>query len=192
LKKYNWRIYLQNTNSVNAFSAINGIIIINKGIVDFCQNDDELAIIIGHEIAHMTEDHVKKQIASRVVKDPIVEHISAMIAKRKNKRVNTEEITDKEISDREMFQIIFGLAGELTLLKYSRSQEEKADEEGAKFAASVGYNTDKGYELWSRMLLLSNNGWLVFLSTHPNSDHRARAFLNGNYRGKYYREYNNE
>ncbi|AEF83506.1 M48 family metalloprotease [Leadbettera azotonutricia] len=192
VNKYNWRIYLQNTNSLNAFAAIDGIIIINKGIVDFCQNDDELAIIIGHEIAHMTEDHVKKQLGARIVKEPIIEHISSFIAQRKNKRLNTEEISDKEISDKEMFQLVFGLAGELALLKYSRSQEEKADEEGAKFAASVGYDTEKGYDLWSRMALNSSNGWSNFLSTHPNSDHRAKEFLNGNYKRKYYRAYTGE
>jgi predicted Zn-dependent protease len=189
LNRYNWRIYLQDMNALNAFSAVDGIIIINRGIIDFCQNDDELAIIIGHEIAHMTEDHVKKQLGAQIVMEPIIDHISSFIAQKKNKRLNTKEISDKEIFDREMFQLIFGLAGNLTLLKYSRSQEEKADEEGAKFAASVGYDTDKGYDLWTRMSINSNSRWLTFLSTHPNSEHRAKEFLDGNYRRKYYREY---
>jgi predicted Zn-dependent protease len=192
VNKYNWRIYLQNTDSLNAFAAIDGIIIINRGIVNFCQNDDELAVIIGHEIAHMIEDHIKKQLGTKVVKEPIIEHISSYIAQRKNKRLNTEEISDNEISDKEMFQLIFGIAGELALLKYSRSQEEKADEEGAKFAASVGYDTDKGYDLWSRMALNSNDRWLNFLSTPPNSQHRAREFLNSNYKRKYYKAYTGE
>jgi predicted Zn-dependent protease len=192
LSKYNWRIYLQDADVLNAFSATDGIIIINSGIIDFCQNDDELAIVIGHEIAHMTEDHIKKHLASRVIMDSIIDHISSYIAKKKNKRLNTEEISDKEISDREMFQLIFGLAGNLASLKYSRSQEEKADKEGAKFAASVGYDTDKGYDLWTRMSkmsLNSNRRWLIFLSTHPNSEHRAKEFLDGDYKRKYYREY---
>jgi predicted Zn-dependent protease len=187
INKYNWRIYLQDTDSLNAFSALDGIIIINRGIIDFCQNDDELAIIIGHEIAHMTEDHVKKQLGARVVKEPIIDHITSFIAQKKNKRLSTEEISDKE-----MFQLIFGVAGELALLKFSRSQEEKSDEEGAKFAASVGYDTDKGFDLWSRMSLNSNNRWLIFLSTHPNSEHRAKEFLDGNYKRKYYKAYRGE
>ncbi|MDR2922416.1 MAG: M48 family metalloprotease [Treponema sp.] len=189
LNKYNWRIYLQNSNTVNAFAALNGIIIINKGIIDFCQNDDELALIIGHEIAHMAEDHIKKQIGTRVVMDPIIERISAFIAQKKNKRLKTEEISDKEIADREMFQIIFGLSGELALLKYNRSQEEKADEIGAKYAASVGYDTDKGYALWTRMSDNFGSPWLNFLSTHPKSDHRAKNFLEGDYMRKYYKVY---
>jgi len=179
LNKYNWRIFLQNSNEVNAFAALNGIIIINRGIIDFCQNDDELALVIGHEIAHMTEDHIKKQIGTRIVMDPIIERATSFIAQKKNKRLNTEEISDKEISDKELFQLIFGLGGELALLKYSRSQEEKADEIGAMYAASVGYDSNKGYDFWKRMASISNNNkWTIFLSTHPYSEQRAKAFLN--------------
>ena len=176
---YNWRIYLQNSNEINAFAALDGIIIINKGIIDFCKNDDELALVIGHEIAHMTEEHIKKQIGTRIVMDPIIERAASFIAQKKNKRLNTEEISDKEISDKELFQLIFGLSGGLALLKYSRSQEEKADEIGAIYAASVGYDSNKGYDFWKRMASISNDSkWTIFLSTHPYSEQRAKAFLN--------------
>jgi predicted Zn-dependent protease len=189
LNKYNWRIYLHNSNEVNAFAALDGIIIINRGIIDFCQNDDELALNIGHEMAHMTEGHVKKQLATEIIKDPIIEHVSSFIAKKKNKRLNTEEISDKEISDKEFFQLIFNLTGKLALLKYSRSQEEKADEMGAMYAANVGYDTDKGYDFWKRIASISNdNRWTALISTHPYSEQRALAFLNGDYKTKYYRE----
>jgi len=189
LKKYNWRIYLHNSNEVNAFAALDGIIIINRGIIDFCQDDDELAIVIGHEIAHMKEDHVKKQLATRIVMEPIIDRVSSLIARKKNRELSTEEISDKEISDKELFQFIFGLSGELALLKYSRSQEEKADEIGAMYAANVGYDTDKGYNFWKRMGSISNdNRWTALLSTHPYSERRALAFLNGDYKTKYYRE----
>lgn len=191
LKKYNWRIYLQNSNTVNAFAALDGIVIINRGIIDFCQDDDELALIIGHEMAHMTKEHIKKQVATEIVRDPIIERISSFIAQKKNKRLSTEEISDKEISDKELFQLIFGLTGELTLLKYSRSQEEEADRIGAMYAASVGYDTDKGYDFWKRMASISNDSrWMAFLSTHPYTEQRAKAFLNGDYKKKYYKENN--
>jgi predicted Zn-dependent protease len=145
LKKHNWRIYLHNSNAVNDFTALDGIIIINSGIIDSCQNDDELALAIGHEIAHVTEGHVNKQLATRIVMEPIIERVSSFIAQKKNKRLDTEKISDKEISDKELFQLIFGLSGELALLKYSGTQEEKADKIGAMYAANAGYNTDKGY-----------------------------------------------
>jgi predicted Zn-dependent protease len=188
-KKYNWRIYLQNSDTINAFSALNGIIIINKGIVDFCKNDDELALVIGHEIAHMAEEHIKKMIGTKTVIKPIIDCVSSFLAQKKNKRLKTEEISDKEISDKKLFQLIFGLSGELALLKYSKAQEEKADEVGAIHTASVGYDTDKGYELWKRMSDNSKSTWLNFLSTHPNSDHRAKIFIEGNYKRKYYKAY---
>jgi predicted Zn-dependent protease len=177
---YNWKIYLQYSNEVNAFAALNGIIIINKNIIDFCQNDDELALVIGHEMAHITEGHAKKQLVVEILKEPIIKHIASLIARKINKRASTEEISDKEISDKELFQLIFGLTGELALLTYSRSQEVKADAEGAKFAASVGYDTDKGYDFWKRMVSISNDSkWLVFLSAHPHSEKRAETFLKG-------------
>jgi len=178
-KKYNWRIYVQNSDTVNAFAAFDGIIIINKGIIDFCQNDDELALIVGHEMAHMAEAHVKKQIGINIIKDKIIERSASFIAQKKNKRLNTEEISDKEILDKELFQLIFGLGGHLALLKYSRLQEEKADELGAMYADSVGYNSAKGYDFWKRMASIVNDSkWAVFLSTHPYSEQRAMVFLN--------------
>jgi len=180
LDKYNWRIYLQNSNEVNAFAALNGIIIINRGIIEFCQNDDELALIIGHEMAHMTQDHVIKRLATRIVMVSIIERLSSIIARIKNRATDTEEISDNEISDRELFQLIFGLAGELALLRYSRAQEVEADEIGAIYATGVGYDTHKGFDFWQRMASISNNSrWLTFLSTHPFSEQRALTFLNG-------------
>jgi len=182
-KKYNWRIYVQNSSEVNAFAALDGIIIINRGIIDFCQNDDELALVIGHEIAHITENHIKKQVGTKIVMEPIIERVASFIAQKKNKRLRTEEISDKEISDKELFQLIFGLSGELALLKYNRSQEEKADKIGAMYADSVKYDTTKGYDFWKRMASISNDSkWTVFLSTHPYSEQRAKAFLKGDYK----------
>jgi len=187
LKKYNWRIFIQNSNTINAFSALDGIIIINRGIIDFCHNDDELALIIGHEMAHMTEDHIEKHLTAILLMDPIIENISKYIAQKKNKRIDTEEMSDKEISDKELFELIFGLTGELALLKYNRVQEEKADEIGAKYAASVGYDTDRGYDFWKRISQISNEKrWMIFLSTHPYSEQRALAFLNGDFKRKYF------
>jgi Zn-dependent protease with chaperone function len=182
--RYNWRIYLENSNNVNAFATLNGIIVLTKGIVDFCWNDDELALVIGHEMAHINEGHTKKQLAVEVIKEPMVEHISSFIARKENKRLYTEEISDKEYFDKQVFQLIFGLTGKLALLKYSRSQEVKADAEGAKFAAGVGYDTERGYDFWSRMVSISNDSkWLAFLSTHPHSEKRAEAFLKGDNKG---------
>jgi predicted Zn-dependent protease len=184
--KYNWRIYLENSNNINAFAALDGIIILNKGIVDFCNNDDELALIIGHEMAHIIEGHVKEQLAAEIIKKPIIEHLASFIAQKTNKRLSTEEISNKGISDKQMFQLIFGLTGKLALLKYSRSQETKADVEGAKFTADVGYDTEKGYDFWRRMVSISNDSrWLTFLSTHPHAEKRAEAFLKGDYKRSY-------
>jgi predicted Zn-dependent protease len=153
-KKYDWRIYLQNTNEINASCAVNGIIIINKGMIQYCKNKDELAIVIGHEIGHeighMTRNHLKRRLGSGVVKDFIAEKTAAYIAKKKNKRTgDMSEMSDKEIEDKEMFKLIFGLAGDVALLKYSRGQEQRADEEGAKYAASTGFDSNAGYDLWT-------------------------------------------
>jgi predicted Zn-dependent protease len=66
--KRNWKIYLHNSNDVNAFAVLDGVIILNKGIVDFCRNDDELALVIGHEMAHVTESHYSEQRAEAFLK----------------------------------------------------------------------------------------------------------------------------
>ena len=177
--KYNWRIYIVNTNVVNAFASVNGIIGINRGLINFCQNDDEIAMILGHEIAHMVKNHLKQRVATSEVKTQILNLLSSYVTQ------NNNSITDKAMFDR-----IFGFAGNMALMSFSRANEEEADREGAKYAASVGYDPNTGYDLWRRMSSPSNRSLVErLLATHPYSEDRANTFITGNYKLKYYNPY---
>ena len=177
---FNWRIYLVNLNYVGGFASVNGIIGINTGLIDFCLNDDELAMIIGHEIAHIVKNHYFQRIASRMLRDQILNVIYS-IAFQFN-----------FVSDKEMFDQIFGFAGNTTLLNFRRNHEIEADREGAIYAASVGYNPDTGYDFWRRLSLSAVGMEMnqALLGTHPYSEDRARTFLTGNYQEYYNPDFN--
>jgi len=175
---YNWRIYIKNDSEVNAHAATNGIVIVNSAMIDYCLNDDELAVVIGHEMGHITQEHLKNRLASKTVANAVVKKLAAYIAKKKNRKEDIETMSDKEISDKEMFEAMFGLAGELGLLTYSRRQEKQADETGALLAQSAGYDANSGCELFERAAKNKGANLLFFLSTHPESKDRA-VFLKG-------------
>jgi hypothetical protein len=180
--KFDWRIYVQDSNAVNAFSAVNGILIINRGIVANCNTDDELAVVIGHEMGHMVKNHVKIQIAVKAALKTIIPRIAGAAAEAKNKNAPPGTDNDKKVSDKEMFEIVFGLAGHAGLLAFNRAQEKEADELGALYAGSAGYDANAGYEFWKRMAGDSKGSFLSFLSAHPESEDRAAFFTGWNER----------
>ncbi|ULQ58897.1 M48 family metallopeptidase [Brucepastera parasyntrophica] len=170
----NWQIYLDNTDDINAFALPNGAVIVNKGFIDFCRNDDELALAIGHEIAHITLQHALEQAKQALASQTIVDQLNKHIGYTSN-------------AEAQAFNKLFGLGGGMALLKFSRDDEREADRAGAIYAASVGYNTIVGYNFWTRIAALQGSGTLAFLQKHPSSAERANAFLTSNIHSTYYR-----
>jgi predicted Zn-dependent protease len=155
---YEWKVYILDRNEVNAFALPNGDIFVYKGLVDFADRDDELAAVLGHEIAHVILRHV-------------AEKISWATAAQLASQILTAQVSP---SNRELAQKLYNLGVNIGfLLPYSRGQEKEADIVGILLMMRAGYNPDGAVELWEKMLSkFKGKEPPEFLSDHPASKKR--------------------
>lgn len=144
--------YLAHDETVNAF-ADGERVIVTMGMMRFVESDDELALIIGHELAHNTMSHIQKKqgniLAGRVV----------------------GAVVDVFLGGTGIFaQLGESVGGGL----YSQDFESEADYIGVYYAAAAGYNVKNAAHLWRRMA--ASNPAAIHLrgSTHPST---AKRFL---------------
>ncbi len=140
----------------NASAYPNGRIIINQGLLDFAKNDeDKIAAVIGHEIAHIERQHALKRFQQRLLVDAVV---SGMLLG----------------GDLEgLAPIVYGAI----TMRYSRDHELESDRLGFVYAVRAGYSPMAAAELWSdvnREFRSDNSLFGEMLSTHPPSEYRSR------------------
>jgi predicted Zn-dependent protease len=151
-----WEVIVFEDAALNAFALPGRKIGLNAGMVRFCRTDDELAAIIGHEIAHVELRHA----AERTSQDLAARGIMSLIV---------PEDTNMES--------IFGIGTTLgVLLPFSRKHELEADQIGLRYMAAAGYDPRAAIDLWTRMAGQAGRGGTpTFLSTHPADSQRIDA-----------------
>lgn len=151
-----WTVRVFEDDTLNAFALPGGKIGIHSAMIHFCESDDELAAIIGHEIAHVKLRHA-------------AERLSQDLAMR-----GAAEVA---FPDQSRVRSIFGLGATLgVILPYSRRHEFEADRLGLRYQSKAGYAPDAAITLWSRMAAQkSGAGTPDWLSTHPTSQARIDA-----------------
>jgi membrane-associated protease RseP (regulator of RpoE activity) len=142
---------------VNAFADGKNIGIFT-GMMRFMRDDDELAIVLGHEMAHITLDHVNRTRAPAMVGWALGLVLDAAAAVG---GVNTGGIFSE-------------LGTRTGVAMFSKDYETEADYMGLYFAARAGFDTTKAPDFWRRMVAEHpGNIKTNFLSTHPSSPERA-------------------
>jgi membrane-associated protease RseP (regulator of RpoE activity) len=136
-------IRLKETDKVNAFAKFSGIEV-TRGLLRFVENDDELAVIIGHEIAHLTNKHLPKNMT--------VAGLCGLVG----------GLTGPFAAP--VTQALYA--------PYSRETEREADYFGLLYAQRAGYDIEKGAELWKRFAIELPNSLPGFLRTHPATPER--------------------
>ena len=124
-------------NEVNAFVIPGAHVFIYEGMFKFAKNDDEIAAVLGHELAHADCQHLlKKSRKSEVIKTLI-------------------EKAFKGNGDK---QAIAGIAAEFLEMKFSRDDEREADNKGLKSISAVGYDPYSQVDFWERMEMAESQG----------------------------------
>jgi|GEM_PF-813430 len=163
-------------NSVNAFAAP-GKIILTRRMVSFCLNDDELALIVGHEMAHQVLGHLIRGAAHRELGKFMGEAITAFSTLSLNHLLDWRHVMVSPDVRR--------VAPNAVVSVFSQEDEREADIYGAWYAFQAGYNIEKGAAVWERMAAVVHHDPFednYFLKSHPAPTERlARLKLVGQY-----------
>ena len=155
--QWKWEVILLGGNQINAFCMPGGKIAFYWGILQKLQlSDDEVAMIMGHEMAHALREHARERMGKSVATRGALELGSALLGLGNTGRM------------------VAGMGEQLLTLTFSRSDESEADLVGMELAARAGYNPAAGVTLWQKMAKASQGAPPELLSTHPAGDTRIK------------------
>ena len=153
---WSWEVNLESRNELNAYCASGGKIMFFTGIINQLKlTDDEIAAIMGHEMAHALREHGRERISQAYAQQAGMSILAA--------------VTNMSAKEAGLVQMATQLA--LTL-PHSRGQESEADVMGLELLARAGYNPNAAVTLWQKMASANKGGTPAFLSTHPSSTQR--------------------
>jgi len=157
---WKWEVNLLNSDQVNAFCMPGGRIAFFSGILTKLNlTDDEVAMVMGHEISHALREHARKRMA---------ETAGLSVAGKLIGAVGSAWLgIDPRITD-----TVAGYGAQLVSLKFSRGEETEADIVGMDLAARAGFDPRAGITLWQKMGAAGSRQPLEFISTHPSGDSR--------------------
>jgi len=160
-----WEMAIFDNEAVNAFAMPGGKIGVMVGILKAAQNQDQLAAVIGHEIAHVTADHSKER-ASRGRLSNVGIQVAAVLlgGGHQGATYTAYEALNQGAA--------FGI-----MLPFSRNQESEADVIGLKYMARAGFDPRAAVPLWQNMTDEAGEARAEFISTHPSSDKRIDALV---------------
>lgn len=159
-KDWRWEVNLVGSRQINAFCMPGGKIAFFSGILDQLKlSDDEVAMVMGHEIAHALREHARERMGKTAVTHGAARLGGAIAASVFG--------IDPRLTD--------GLArggANLLTLEFSREDETEADLVGMELAARAGYDPRAGVTLWQKMSAANKGAPPQWLSTHPSGSTR--------------------
>lgn len=154
-KDWKWEVNLIGSQQVNAFCMPGGKIAFYTGILDQLKlTDDEVAMVMGHEVAHALREHARERMGKSAATN-----IGA-------------NILSQLLGAGAIGQQVIGGGAQLLSLNFSRADESEADLVGMELGARAGYDPRAGITLWQKMSAASKGAPPQWLSTHPSGSTR--------------------
>ena len=149
-KRWRWEVNLIGSKQVNAFCMPGGKIAFYSGILNQLQlTDDEVAMVMGHEIAHALREHARERMGKSAATNMGATVLSQLLG--------VGAIGHQ----------VIGSGAQLLTLKFSRDDESEADLVGMELAARAGFDPRAGVSLWQKMGAANKGAPPQWLSTHP-------------------------
>lgn len=156
-KDWNWEVILVGSKQLNAFCMPGGKIAFYTGLIDSLKlTDDEIAVVMGHEVAHALREHARERMG------------------KVNATNLGANIASQLLGLGSIGNMALGAGVNLLTLKFSRDDEVEADIVGLELTARAGYNPSAGISLWNKMKAGTQGAPPQWLSTHPASDNRIQ------------------
>jgi predicted Zn-dependent protease len=155
-RSWNWEVHTTTSNELNAYAAPGGKIMFYTGIVNRLNlTDDEIAAIMGHEMAHAVREHARERLSRDYAQQAGLGILASAVG-----------LSEGQAQ-------MAGMAAQLGLgLPHGRAQESEADTLGVELMARAGYNPQAALSLWQKMQKASQGEPPQFLSTHPSTSDR--------------------
>jgi predicted Zn-dependent protease len=156
LDGYEWEFTLLQGDVINAWAMPGGKVAFYEGIMPICRDENGVAVVMGHEVAHAIAEHGNERLTHGLIQQGLGTALSVAI---RNEPQATQQLA---LAAYGVGSTVFGV------LPYSRLHESEADHLGLIFMAIAGYDPREAPEFWSRMAAASEGGEPPrFLSTHP-------------------------
>ena len=156
-QQWRWDVNLIGSNELNAFCMPGGKICFYSGILSKLRlDDDEVAMIMGHEVAHALLEHARERMGKSMVTRGAIELGAALFGLGQVGRTAADA------------------GAQLLSLRFSRDDESEADALGLLLSARAGYKPAAGVTLWQKMMAVNKGAPPQWLSTHPSGDSRIR------------------
>ncbi|MEO0899084.1 MAG: M48 family metallopeptidase [Bacteroidota bacterium] len=173
LPEFDWEFnVVKNDTTVNAFCMPGGKVVVYTGILKITQDEDGLAVVMGHEIAHALAHHGNERMTQTMGLNGALTGIDTYLAYRAGTSETAQEAAQRERT-RQVMMAAAGMGAQVgIILPYSRKHESEADKIGLYLMAIAGYDVDAAAPFWSRMAAKGGQLPPEFLSTHPHPDTR--------------------
>jgi predicted Zn-dependent protease len=157
-----WEVNVEKNDQLNAYCMPGGKIMVYSGLIEKLNaSDDELAAVIGHEIAHALREHGRERMSQAYVQQFGIQAIAAVLTRGASTVVGNASAQAASTGA----QLFFALPN-------SREQERESDSIGLELSARAGYNPEAAVTLWQKMEAQAGAKQPEFLSTHPASANR--------------------
>lgn len=154
-KEWRWEVNLINSDQINAFCMPGGKIGFYTGILNRLKlSDDEVAMVMGHEIAHALREHARERMGKNAA--------TGLGANLLSQALGLGQVG----------QTVTQYGAQLLTLEFSRQDESEADLVGMELAARAGFDPRAGVTLWQKMGAASKGAPPQWLSTHPSGNRR--------------------
>lgn len=193
-----WEYAVFDTDTKNAFVLPGNKVGFYRGMMDFTENDSQLAAIMGHEVGHVSGAHAKERYSQAMLGQIAVAGATMAGAAAMNNRcndikkaaeadgritrqeqINYANCTNSSSRNAQYLYAALGIGYQVGVsLRYSRLHELEADKLGAKYMHNAGYDVMQSVRLWERMAEQGGSRGPEWLSTHPDPSRRAEELHN--------------
>lgn len=164
-KKYEWSFYVVEADIINAFALPGGQVFFYTGILNIIENDDQIATVMGHEIAHVLARHGAERMSQQMLSNVGAQVLSTAL--------------NIPPAYQGLYSTAYGIASNLgVILPYSRKHETEADVIGINLMFKAGFDPSEAVVFWQKMSSMSGAKQPEFLSTHPADSRRITDIQN--------------
>ena len=173
VENFSWEFNLVEDDTPNAWCMPGGKVVFYTGILPFTENENGLAVVMGHEIAHAVARHGNERMSQQMGMQAVATGLQVALS-------------EKPEQTQQIYMGAFGLGAQYgMMLPFSRKHEVEADKLGLVFMAMAGYDPAGAVTFWTRMSESGGQKPPEFMSTHPADDTRIsgiKAYLPEAYR----------